>query len=167
MKTFALAAALIFCARLVHAQAVTTTITDQNGNTIVEDIKTNADGLPVATTILSTITTTSSTPGNLGPVGNTSPTTNGPAPPTTYVYTTTYDGVQTLVTTVFTPTYQPTLPNPTPTLRGTILDLSAFNAQFTQPKSGALGRLDPGFEAAIGMTFIGMALGAWGVVAAI
>ena len=85
-------------------------------------------------TTLSGLTTTSTTTtdtGGGGPVGYTTSTT-GQVGPTTYIYTTTdQNGFKTVVTDVFTPTYEPTSPWPT-VPSGTIIDYSAYTA--TNPR---------------------------------
>ncbi|KAF8340686.1 uncharacterized protein EI90DRAFT_3036487 [Cantharellus anzutake] len=94
---------------------------------------------PTTTTSLASTTTTSEPQ---GPIGyTTSIDTNGPAPPTTYVYTTTdQNGVKTLVTTVFTPTYEPTSANPSVS-SGSIYAYSDYTSRFPAPSSGSAVRL--------------------------
>ncbi|KAF8311985.1 hypothetical protein DL93DRAFT_2082653 [Clavulina sp. PMI_390] len=108
--------------------------------------QTNANGIPINTDVLSTLTTASGTStsssddGNGGPVGYTTSSNNGPAPPTTYVFTTTdLFGSKTLVTTVFTPTYMPTKPWPTPSA-GSIIAYSQWTVDNPATSSGASHR---------------------------
>lgn len=108
------------------------------------------NGVPTQTSVISTIvsstTGTSSTTsssstddGGGGPIGYTT-STPGQVGPTTYVYTTTDQfGSKTLVTAVFTPTYEPTSPYPSVT-SGTIIALSDFTSIYSQTSKGAAKR---------------------------
>jgi len=129
-----LAAYVVLLSMALSGSAQLTTITTSNalGQTVVVQ-ESLAGGVPVASTVLTTLTgstttsTTTTDDGGGGPVGYTTSTT-GQIGPTTYVYTTTDQfGSRTVVTDVFTPTYEPTSPWPT-VPSGTIIDYSAYTS---------------------------------------
>ncbi|KAF9514554.1 hypothetical protein BS47DRAFT_1484956 [Hydnum rufescens UP504] len=161
--------AWILLATRIYAQGITTTTTDLNGNTIIEDISTDGLGRPLATVALSTLSPTSSSSASTsttvpyqGPIGSPTPTNTvtGPEAPTTYVYTTTdTSGNKTLVTAVFTPTFAPTSSNPS-VAAGTILPYSIFTASFTTKASAAHVPWERrGAVLAMGVTIIGLFAG--------
>lgn len=87
--------------------------------------------------------------------------------PTTFVYTTTDEfGDKTVVTAVFTPTYQPTSPNPT-VPAGTVVNYSDFTAGIPQKTNGATPgmrltsarRTVKNYALAGGVTALGIVLG--------
>ncbi|KAI0833773.1 hypothetical protein BC628DRAFT_1345271 [Trametes gibbosa] len=95
---------LTLCVGSVSAQ--TTTVVDPLGQTVVEIITLDLQGLPTTQT-LQTLTTTTTTPldGQQGPVGQPAPTVAN-AGPTIYTYTTTDAGGDTIaVVDTFTPTF--------------------------------------------------------------
>jgi hypothetical protein len=102
-------------------------------------------GVPVGTTVLSTLTgastttstSTTDTDGGGGPIGYTT-STNEEVGPTTYVYTTTDQfGATILVTAVFTPTYEPTSPWPS-VPAGSVINYSEYTASNPRKSSGEL-----------------------------
>ncbi|KIK62424.1 hypothetical protein GYMLUDRAFT_242602 [Collybiopsis luxurians FD-317 M1] len=145
---------LSFLFALVYAQTETQTVEDANGNTVVEVISENRQGLfttatittilaGAATTLTSTSTTstTSTTATTLqqggGVVGQPAPTPNGdPHGPTPYTYTTVIGGVTTAVEAIFTPSFTTPVATPAPAT-GTILDYSSWLAQFGATSSAS------------------------------
>lgn len=90
-------------------------------------------------TATSTSTTTTTNEGDGGPIGYT--TSEGQVGPTTYIYTTTDQyGSKTVVTDVFTPTYEPTSPWPS-VPAGTIPNYSAYMSSKPQGANGAYKRV--------------------------
>lgn len=82
----------------------------------------------------------------------------GKAGPTTFVYTTTDNsGNKVVVTAVFTPTYQPTQPNPS-LPAGTIVNYSDFTANFPMSNSATAGERLAGAR---------RVMGSWGLAGAI
>ncbi|KAH9058330.1 hypothetical protein EDB87DRAFT_1626025 [Lactarius vividus] len=139
---------------VIGQQLITTT--NQAGETIVEQITTNAFGQPL-TQILQTLgpltsptptsltptttltTTPTTTPEEQGPVGQPGSTPETPGGPTPFVYTTTdANGNYVAVSATFTPTFPQTIPY-TPTGSGTILKYSDWLSQIGN-NTGALNQ---------------------------
>ncbi|KAH9848444.1 hypothetical protein C2E23DRAFT_763747 [Lenzites betulinus] len=109
MRSFAYVAAfLALCARSVSAQ--TTTVVDALGETVVELITLDLQGLPSTQTLQTLTTTTTAADGQQGPVGQPAATATD-AGPTIYTYTTTDAAGDTVaVVDTFTPTFAATSP---------------------------------------------------------
>ncbi|KAI9440083.1 hypothetical protein H4582DRAFT_1575391 [Lactarius indigo] len=166
MKVLRALALLFSLPSFVIGQQLITT-TNQAGETIVEQITTNAFGQPLtqilqtlgpaatspatslspatSTTPTTTPTTTSpaaattTTPNEQGPVGQPGSTPETPGGPTPFVYTTTdANGNYVAVSATFTPTFPQTIPY-TPTSTGTILKYSDWLSQIGN-NTGALNQ---------------------------
>ncbi|ESK89283.1 hypothetical protein Moror_1221 [Moniliophthora roreri MCA 2997] len=123
---FALLVSLVF--------AQTDTVVDDNGQTVVEVVTTNARGVRT-TAIISTIAeqTPTQITQNQGPIGAPPRTTAEGTPflPTPFQYTTTINGVKTVIQDTFTPTLGfPTTVSTQIPATGTILDYSEWRNQF-------------------------------------
>ncbi|TBU41344.1 hypothetical protein BD309DRAFT_1082157 [Dichomitus squalens] len=133
MRPFAIVATVLaFCAVYVHTQ--TTTVIDDDGQTIVELITVDPDlGLPTTETLetlTAAATTTTTTPAQAagpGPVGQ--PQTQQAAGPTIYTYTTTDAAGNTeAVVDTFTPSFGPTTGGSITAAPGTIINYSSWRA---------------------------------------
>ncbi|KAH9068257.1 hypothetical protein EDB83DRAFT_2377839 [Lactarius deliciosus] len=135
MKVLRALALLFSLPSFVIGQQLITT-TNQAGETIVEQITTNAFGQPLTQILWRPPTTT---PNEQGPVGQPGTTPETPGGPTPFVYTTTdANGNYVTVSATFTPTFPQTIPY-TPTASGTILKYSDWLSQIGN-NTGALNQ---------------------------
>ncbi|KAF9533722.1 hypothetical protein CPB83DRAFT_844435 [Crepidotus variabilis] len=140
---FVLPIILIFLL-LVNAQSTVTTL-NAAGQTVIEVITTNPQGIAI-TQIISTVATTAAVtttppaqaPIQPGPVAQ--PAASGtPGAPTPFTYTTIVGGVTNTVVAIFTPTSPATTPVTAPAI-GTIYDYSSWLSVYGPPKSGGDAR---------------------------
>ncbi|KAF5392220.1 hypothetical protein D9757_001425 [Collybiopsis confluens] len=142
--------------RLVRGQ--TATVVDVDGDTIVEVVTTDRQGLPVTSTIQTILASTTSTTSTIstptrtttqqqggGVVGQPPPTTDGdPHGPTPYTYTTVIGTVTTAIQAIFTPSFTTPIATPAPAT-GTILDYSSWLAQFGATTTATTNGARPSF----------------------
>lgn len=148
---------------------------DINGAPINTEVLTTFTGTSTSTSTLtsttstgrSTSTTTSNGAG--GPIGYTT-STNGQVGPTTFVYTTTdMNGDKTVLTSVFTPTYEPTSPWPS-VPSGTMIPYSEYTSANPQTSGGASRKITSLFDGSriygsmIGITIVGVLVGGFHVI---
>ncbi|KDQ59201.1 hypothetical protein JAAARDRAFT_206148 [Jaapia argillacea MUCL 33604] len=170
---------LIFCLYVLyacHVAALTTTVVNPVGQTVVEIITTGAAGLTTTSTI-STLTTSAPTttavvttplPGQQGPVGQ-----PGASPPNgaiPYYYTTTNAAGNTIVVeATFTPSFPATQAPPPLSTTGTILQYSDWltvigsNTAAANPtqNSSASSRFHPSSQGPLAFLAVVLASGVW------